>query len=117
VPRFSIFRSLSSRIASFASLTCVAAVSCIAACKAPVATAAECDTVAQHLAELQIKKEKTPPFGHLVPPFDDDAHRKEIESEAKARAKERCTKGWKREVYDCMMSAQDLDAADKCRFL
>ena len=89
----------------------------VSGCKAPVATAAECDTVAQHLAELQIKKEKTPPFGHLVPPFDDAAHQQEIETEAKARAKERCTKGWKREVYDCMMQSQDLDAADKCRFL
>ena len=86
-------------------------------CKPPVASAAECDAVAQHLADLQIKKEKTPPFGHLVPPFDDAEHAKELEAEARQRAKERCTKGWKREVYDCMMSAQDLDAADRCRFL
>jgi len=92
-------------------------VATVCGCKPPIASATECDAVAQHLADLQIKKEKTPPFGHLVPPFDDEAHRKEIETEAKQRAKERCSKGWKREVYDCMMNAQDLDAADKCRFL
>ncbi len=87
----------------------------VAGCKPPVATPQECDAVAGVLADLQVKKEKTPPFGQLVPPFNDPEHEKDIREEAKKRAKERCDKGWKRAVYECMMKAPDLGAADKCR--
>lgn len=87
------------------------------ACKPKVASADECEKVAAHLADLQIKKEKTPPLGHLIPPFDDPDHEQSLREEAHDNAKQRCLKGWKREVYDCMMQATDIGAADKCRYL
>jgi hypothetical protein len=106
---------------SIASLAVVASLFSIVAsidgCKPAVATPAECDAVAKHLAELQLKKEKTPPFGRLLPPFDDADHEKEIFDEAYGNAKTRCGKGWKRDVFECMTKAADLETADKCRFL
>jgi hypothetical protein len=87
------------------------------ACKPRVATPDECEKVAVHLADLQIQKEKIPPMGLLVPPFDDPEHEKNLHDEAHDKAKERCLKGWKREVWDCMMQSTDIVAADKCRNL
>lgn len=97
-------------------LTCAALV-VGGACKPRVATPDECEKVAVHLADLQIKKEKIPPMGLLVPPFDDPDHEASLREEAHDKAKERCLKGWKREVWDCMMQSQDIVAADKCRNL
>lgn len=86
-------------------------------CCHSVATASDCESVGQHLADLQIKKEKERPFGRLLPPFDDAAHEKEIRDGAVVEFKGRCMKGWKKAVYECMMSAQDFETADKCRYL
>ena len=88
-----------------------------AGCKPAVASADECERVSLHLADLQIAKEKVPPLGHLVPPFDDKDHEQNLRDEAHDNAKQRCLKGWKRDVYECMIQAKDIDAADKCRFL
>ena len=88
-----------------------------AGCKPAVASADECEQVSAHLADLQIAKEKVPPFGHLVPPFDDKEHEQNLRDEAHDKAKQRCLKGWKRDVYECMVQAKDIDTADKCRFL
>ena len=82
-----------------------------------MANASECDAVAKHLAELQVKKERTPPLGRLAsPPFNGPNEEKEVFDEARDNARERCGKGWKKSVADCMIDAKDLAAADKCRF-
>ncbi len=85
-------------------------------CRA-VANASECDAVAKHLGDLQVKKERKPPMGQLASPlFDTPENQQRIFEEARKNARDRCAKGWKRAVVDCMMGAQDLAAADKCRF-
>ena len=89
----------------------------ITACKSSVATGEECDAVAGHLAELQVKKEKRPPLGRLaVAPFNTKENEDAVFSEARDTARARCGKGWKRAVYECMMQASEIEAADKCRF-
>lgn len=89
----------------------------VGGCKPAVATPEECDKVSDHLADLVVKKEKKPPFGRLAsPPFNTPDNEKDIRDEAKGKAKPRCLKGWKRQVFDCMMAAQDIESADKCRF-
>ncbi len=89
----------------------------IAGCKPAVATPAECEVVAEHLAQLVVAKEKKPPMGRLAsPPFNTAENEKDIHDEAKGKAKPRCLKGWKRQVYDCMLAAKEIEAADKCRF-
>ncbi|MBI2391162.1 MAG: hypothetical protein HYV09_16350 [Deltaproteobacteria bacterium] len=91
---------------------------CFAGCKAGTATPEECDEIARHLAELQVKKEKRPPLGRLaMAPFNTKEREDEIFQEAQASAKTRCTKGWKREVYECMSKATEIEEADKCRSL
>jgi hypothetical protein len=88
-----------------------------AGCKPSTATPAECDSVAKHLAGLQVKKEKRPPLGRLaVAPFNTPENEKAVFDEAFENAKGRCAKGWKRAVYECMLQAQEIEAADKCRF-
>jgi hypothetical protein len=89
-----------------------------AGCKPPIATPQECDQVANHLADAQVAKEKIPPLGKLSSkPFDDADHEKELREEVRSQVKSRCDKGWKRDVWDCMMKATDLETADKCRSL
>lgn len=95
-------------------LVCLA----IPACKPTVATATECDAVAKHLAELQVKKEKRPPLGRLaIAPFNTKENEDSVYEEAQTNAKARCTKGWKREIFECMMNAKEIEEADKCRLL
>lgn len=95
----------------------VAAFSLLSACKPSVATKDECEQVSKHLADLQVQKEKRPPFGRLAAaPFNSPDNERAVYEEAQTNARARCAKGWKRAVYDCMMQAKDLDAADKCRF-
>src|SRR5207248_6083341 len=95
-------------------------------CKQRIASPDECEKVSARLADLVIQREKTPKWvdeqghlhsGKLVPPFDDKEHEQSLHDEAQDNAKQRCLKGWKREIYDCMMKAQDFDTADKCRLL
>lgn len=87
-------------------------------CKAGTATPEECDKVARHLAELQVKKEKRPPLGRLaMAPFNTKEREDEIFQESQSSAKARCTKGWKREAYECMLKATEIEEADKCRSL
>ena len=89
----------------------------IVGCKSAVATPEECEVVAEHLAKLVVAKEKKPPMGRLAsPPFNTPENEKDIHDEAKGKAKPRCLKGWKRQVYDCMLASKDIEAADKCRF-
>lgn len=89
----------------------------LAACKPSIATSDECAEVAKHLASLQVKKEKRPPLGRLASaPFNTPENEKAVFDEAHDNAKARCAKGWKRAVFECMMQAQELEAADKCRF-
>lgn len=96
----------------------LAALAGVAGCRRPIASPEECDAVANHLAELQVRKEKIPPFGRLASKgFDGPDEVKAIFEEAKKSARDRCAKGWKRAVYECMMEAQDLAVADRCRFL
>ena len=86
------------------------------ACRS-VANADECEAVSKHLADLQVKKERIPPMGQLASPlFDTPENQQRIFDEAKKNARDRCAKGWKRTVAQCMMDAKDLSAADKCRF-
>jgi len=95
------------------SLICVVATSC----KPGVATKDECDKVAAHLAQLQVDKEKRPPLGRLAAaPFNTPENEKSVRDEAQENAVKRCQKGWKRAVYDCMIDAKTIEAADKCRF-
>jgi 3-deoxy-D-manno-octulosonate 8-phosphate phosphatase KdsC-like HAD superfamily phosphatase len=85
-------------------------------CKPSIATKEECEAVAKHLAELQVQKEKRPPLGRLAAaPFDTPDNEREVRDEARTNAQARCAKGWKRAVYECMLEAKDLEAADKCR--
>lgn len=93
-------------------------------CTPKVATPEQCDEVANKLAELKVTQEKQPKVvqgngtvrgGFLQPPFGDAAKEKEIRDEARATFKDRCGKGWKRETWDCMMAAKDLEAAELCR--
>ena len=89
----------------------------VASCKPAVATKDECAKVAAHLAELQVQKEKRPPLGRLAAaPFNTAQNEKAVRDEASDNADKRCLKGWKRAVYDCMMEAKSIEAADKCRF-
>lgn len=100
------------------SLLLVVGIGVTSACKPSVATANECDVVARHLAELQVKKEKRPPLGRLaVAPFNTKENEDAVFEEARDNAKARCMKGWKRDVYDCMLAAKEIEEADKCRFL
>ncbi len=86
-------------------------------CKPAVATSDECEQVARHLGELQVKKEKRPPLGRLASKgFDTKENEDAVFNEAKDNAKARCAKGWKRAIYECMMKAEEIEAADKCRF-
>jgi hypothetical protein len=88
----------------------------VMSCKPAIATSDECEQVARHLGELQVKKEKRPPFGRLASKgFDTKENEDAILTEARDNAKTRCAKGWKRAIYDCMMQAQEIEAADKCR--
>jgi hypothetical protein len=89
----------------------------VMSCKPAIATSDECEQVARHLADLQVKKEKRPPLGRLASKgFDTKENEDAVFAEAKDNAKARCVKGWKRAIYDCMMQAQEIEAADKCRF-
>ncbi len=89
----------------------------VMSCKPAIATGDECEQVARHLADLQVKKEKRPPLGRLASKgFDTKENEDAVFNEAKDNAKARCAKGWKRAIYDCMMQAQEIEAADKCRF-
>lgn len=82
-----------------------------------IANADECEAVSKHLAELQVQKERKPPLGQLASPiFDTPENAQRIFDEAKKNARDRCAKGWKRAVAQCMLDAKDLAAADKCRF-
>jgi hypothetical protein len=93
-------------------LACVVAIGC----KPVVATADECAKVSDHLGDLQVKKERIAPMGRLsVAPFNGPENEKAIFEEARDSAKKRCAKGWKREIYECMMTAADIETADKCR--
>lgn len=95
----------------------LALVASSASCKPGVATAAECDQVANHLGDLQVKKEKRPPLGRLAAaPFNTKENEDAVHSEARDNARARCMKGWKRAVFDCMLDAKELELADKCRF-
>lgn len=86
-------------------------------CKSAIATADECEKVSRHLADLQVKKEKRPPLGRLAAaPFNSKENEDAVFNEAHDNAKARCTKGWKRAVYDCMLEAKEIEQADKCRF-
>ncbi len=86
------------------------------ACKPVVATADECTQVANHLGDLQVKKEHIAPMGRLsVAPFNGPENEKAVFEEARDNAKKRCAKGWKREIYECMIAATDIESADKCR--
>jgi hypothetical protein len=86
-------------------------------CKPATATPDECDRVSKHLADLQVKKEKRPPLGRLAAaPFNTKENEDAVFTEARDNAKARCTKGWKRAVYDCMLEAKEIEQADKCRF-
>lgn len=99
-------------------LPLVVAVLSVGACKPRVASAPECDAVARHLAELQVKKEKRPPLGRLaIAPFNTKENEDSVFEEAQTNAKGRCLKGWKREIFDCMMNAKEIEEADKCRYL
>ena len=89
----------------------------LSACKPRIATPDECEKAAVHLADLQIKKEKTPPLGRLLPPFDDPDHEQSLRDEAHDNAKAHCLKGWKRDVYECVMQATDVSAFETCRKL
>jgi hypothetical protein len=102
----------------------VAAASALSGCKAKLATPEECEKVAGKLADLKVAQEKQPKVvqsngsvrgGLLQPPFGDAAKEKEIRDEALGTFKDRCSKGWRRETWDCMMAAQDLETADRCR--
>ena len=98
-------------------LVLVLAAAFAAGCKPSVATPDECAEVAKHLAALQVKKEKRPPLGRLAsPPFDTPDNEKAVFDEAHDNAKARCAKGWKRAVFECMLRAQEIESADKCRF-
>ncbi|MBL8720579.1 MAG: hypothetical protein JNL79_31630 [Myxococcales bacterium] len=98
-------------------LFAVVLVSSTPSCKPAVASADECEQVSEHLAQLVVKKEKKPPMGRLAsPPFNTPDNEKDVHDEAKNKAKPRCLKGWKRQVFDCMMAAKEIEAADKCRF-
>jgi len=91
--------------------------SLVPACKPAIASADECEQVSEHLAQLVVQKEKKPPMGRLAsPPFNTPDNEKDVHDEAKNKAKPRCLKGWKRQVFDCMMAAKDIETADKCRF-
>lgn len=86
-------------------------------CKPSTATPAECDQVAAHLGALQVKKEKRPPLGRLAAaPFNTKENEDAVFAEARDNARARCTKGWKRAVYECMLEAKEIEQADKCRF-
>lgn len=76
---------------------------------------AECETVAQHIASLTVAHEKQPPLGKLVPPFASEAREREIAEEAHKEAKTRCSKGWLRETYACMLKANSLTTVEECR--
>jgi len=93
------------------------AVISLVACKPAVATSDECEQVARHLGDLQVKKEKRPPLGRLASKgFDTKENEDAVFNEAKDNARARCAKGWKRAIFDCMMSAQEIEQADRCRF-
>jgi hypothetical protein len=86
-------------------------------CKPGVATADECEKVARHLADLQVKKEKRPPLGRLAAaPFNTKENEDAVFTEAHDNAKARCMKGWKRAVYECMLEAKEMELVDKCRY-
>jgi hypothetical protein len=96
---------------------CFSTLICLASCKPATATKDECGKVAAHLADLQVEKEKRPPLGRLAAaPFNTPENEKAVRDEASENANKRCAKGWKRAVYDCMMDAKTIEAADKCRF-
>jgi hypothetical protein len=89
----------------------------LVACKPSTATKDECEQVSQHLAELVVKKEKRPPLGRLASKgFDTKENEDAIFNEARDNARARCAKGWKRAIYECMMSATEIEKADQCRF-
>jgi hypothetical protein len=115
-----VARSLTTLLRSLAvfSVTAIPLVGAASSGCRSVANAEECDAVAKHLADLQVQKEQKPPLGQLASPlFDTPENRQRIFEEARKNAHDRCAKGWKKAVYDCMMESKDLATADKCRNL
>jgi hypothetical protein len=101
----------------FATLLALALSLAAPACKPAVATEAECDKAAEHLASLVVAREKKPPMGRLAsPPFNGPDEVKAVHDEAFGKSKAQCKKGWKRSVYDCMLALEDLAGMEKCRF-